>query len=998
MSVFSADEDVIARPLRSSTWSPESTTQPRANASEQRPPSPLFRPGPRSPSQRQPGNLHKQKLTSSDSSSRRGLRPAAVYSFKPSQLWNTTSSSQLSLLDLDEGDDGGGGDKEENVSGGAVNGSENKNDASGGANLRENQKLLNVFESQYRGDYILGGTHKAKLSAVLSRRPKHQPLFRWLHCTRNPMDFEDFSASGLTTAEKTGIRELLPRVQRRYVKTVQTASGMRVQYMTPSIIYHPLSHEAPGKKASTQKRRTLTWVCLPYLSLEKYSGLQSGGDGSLRSGVIPPSFPVATLLQNKNTRTGQDRDMRQAVCQSPVTPSGMCFHVPQLWIVMVDNTFLFTYGRMTDKELRGDGISLVLQPISDTTHTQPLKVIAVTFEKVLWSIPLEECISWLDFVGHFREFWPSRVQFFRHGRAINADDWSRIWNKARHIDDKITLEMRIGPKPAPPPVGVLLPLGDTHEAPARPSTSTTEDRLTATSQAKLAVFTCLAGVLYLESGTVNQDVLDDRLREVENYLQTKICFSDRRIYTACPVMTRETVRAKLAAEGAQAAPEGLQRTGISEYEMRLDIFNAADVVFQFFFPLNVDVPTGGSENFKVFGRTLRIVLRRLSRRVQMFQELFGGTGLREPVQLATVPNELVDAWIDLLMFLVLLPAYTGKCSQLLEHCNTLLSSGMAAAVLKLSDQPLLARVVVQPMDLLALLSMPIMQDVTGGLPDICECYSAALESMKSEIALQRPDRSRDYRISLLVEEIMAVERVVTAQSTIFQILFRYGTATDHTSNGHETLSEIYAWGYQPREFSREAKSSNGGRRNQYSHIRETYAYNGVATAKADSLADVGKLAATDPYGYRRLLLHECQRLLDDRSEDFDMLRNWAASLEKSNQNKVDTTKDRHDNALYAFTIVTVIFLPLSAVASVFGMNTNDVRNMEVNQWVYWATALPVTLVVVLLGLLWTGELGNLVRWIQSFGTPVVPVGYQKPLGNDSEEDFPSVVVRRYSRD
>jgi len=64
--------------------------------------------------------------------------------------------------------------------------------------------------------------------------------------------------------------------------------------------------------------------------------------------------------------------------------------------------------------------------------------------------------------------------------------------------------------------------------------------------------------------------------------------------------------------------------------------------------------------------------------------------------------------------------------------------------------------------------------------------------------------------------------------------------------------------------------------------------------------------------------------------------------------------------------VTIIFLPLSAVASIFGMNTNDVRNMRLNQWAYWAAAVPVTAAVIFLGLLWTGELGNIVHWVASF--------------------------------
>ena len=84
------------------------------------------------------------------------------------------------------------------------------------------------------------------------------------------------------------------------------------------------------------------------------------------------------------------------------------------------------------------------------------------------------------------------------------------------------------------------------------------------------------------------------------------------------------------------------------------------------------------------------------------------------------------------------------------------------------------------------------------------------------------------------------------------------------------------------------------------------------------------------------------------------------------RNKLATTTYRQDRALYAFTIVTIIFLPLSFVATVFGMNTSDVRDMEMGQWAYWSTAVPITAVVVFLGLLWTGELHTLESWTKPF--------------------------------
>ena len=58
--------------------------------------------------------------------------------------------------------------------------------------------------------------------------------------------------------------------------------------------------------------------------------------------------------------------------------------------------------------------------------------------------------------------------------------------------------------------------------------------------------------------------------------------------------------------------------------------------------------------------------------------------------------------------------------------------------------------------------------------------------------------------------------------------------------------------------------------------------------------------------------------------------------------------------------MTVIFLPLSAVAAILGMNTSDIRNMKTGQWIFWAVALPLTTIVVALCLIYAGE-------VQSFG-------------------------------
>jgi hypothetical protein len=40
------------------------------------------------------------------------------------------------------------------------------------------------------------------------------------------------------------------------------------------------------------------------------------------------------------------------------------------------------------------------------------------------------------------------------------------------------------------------------------------------------------------------------------------------------------------------------------------------------------------------------------------------------------------------------------------------------------------------------------------------------------------------------------------------------------------------------------------------------------------------------------------------------------------------------------------------------MNTYDVRNMSTKQWVFWATAIPFTVLIIVICLVWAGEFGS----------------------------------------
>ncbi|KAF5582608.1 hypothetical protein FPCIR_9457 [Fusarium pseudocircinatum] len=128
------------------------------------------------------------------------------------------------------------------------------------------------------------------------------------------------------------------------------------------------------------------------------------------------------------------------------------------------------------------------------------------------------------------------------------------------------------------------------------------------------------------------------------------------------------------------------------------------------------------------------------------------------------------------------------------------------------------------------------------------------------------------------------------------------------------------------------------------------------------MASSSKLSPTDAGGLRGLFFLECLRLIEQREFECRRFGDSSKDLKQAITYKMDFTRDRQERAIYAFILVTIIFLPISAVSSIFAMNTTDVRDLNYSQWL-WVVAIPVTVLVIVLGLWFMGELGHLARWL-----------------------------------
>lgn len=158
--------------------------------------------------------------------------------------------------------------------------------------------------------------------------------------------------------------------------------------MEPKFVQVPIPRESSSTRDPGPSVRPVSWICLPYFVLERYSGLLSGSG--------PASFPPQTLLQAEYSRYAQDRDMLQAVCHHPNVPAGFCFHVAQLWCIVLDNSLLVTYGAVSATELRDDAIKIVNEPMrrDSTTSRASARIYVAYSDAVLWSFRLDECRNW----------------------------------------------------------------------------------------------------------------------------------------------------------------------------------------------------------------------------------------------------------------------------------------------------------------------------------------------------------------------------------------------------------------------------------------------------------------------------------------------------------------------------------------------------------------------------------------------------------------------------
>ena len=114
------------------------------------------------------------------------------------------------------------------------------------------------------------------------------------------------------------------------------------------------------------------------------------------------------------------------------------------------------------------------------------------------------------------------------------------------------------------------------------------------------------------------------------------------------------------------------------------------------------------------------------------------------------------------------------------------------------------------------------------------------------------------------------------------------------------------------------------------------------------------------FPYERSLLESCQEYLGMTAQEYRYLIARCSPLSDSTKQSLEITEEDHGKAIMVFTIVTVIFLPLSFVTSFLGMNTTDIRDMGSSSSLFWTIAIPLT-AVTMASVLYIGYNGDDLR-------------------------------------
>ncbi|KAL8932385.1 MAG: hypothetical protein Q9211_006344, partial [Gyalolechia sp. 1 TL-2023] len=802
---------------------------------------------------------------------------------------------------------------------------------------------LCVWHSRFLGDPLQHWDGAASLSAYKSppnRKQQGPGLFKWM------CDYIS-SLSDLIGIQSERTAALIHLLRQKSEHSIPIAGATKGRYLEPNMTTWPPSlRYSPGKKAGR-----VHFLCLPYFTLAPYAAHQYSNTSD--------AHPTRSLLQTQYPSAAMERDLQQAVCQLQASDQRLCYHVPQLWCLYVENTltsdfesdYYVVYAGVVQKPENWPNLMILAQK-------QTLRLLLrsrCNGKRRRRDSGSDSSSSGENSVELESSSSPAAV-----GSNPTVDS-----SQTALKPDATKIKRKKGRTPIPES-------NATYNMRSGDRASTTGAETQDVWAEDFHLFYWLAAVPRASKDTsrstvfeqdenigkkgipmtIDNQQLKSRMSQLQKYRNQRYRVG-RRAYAQCPMSglaevdareaeiqrlakgndereeppSRRRARGTSDAEARRGHIENLeedlermsgQRRSSSEESRGRRIRRSPSV----FVIRGVPQPeTSSSLNQSALRDFAYYYLHRLRRLRSIMQPLARLLRQGPPPGMVNLPIELSRVWIHLLTFWVLattkrstrtLNAELGKCRSLLESSRVKLLQGRAS-------HPLHHYEAVIPSGIVSLLVNKLAGDVASGSTDIEATYYEFVTKLEQEVQQRPYSRGHQEKITAVRQEISCVLTVLQDQSRCIE--------------------------------------------------------------KFRSTVMKGRIEAPPRFPQRReaYILQNCLVSISDRIQNFGALDERARGIAAFNLYRIESNRDRQEGAILVFTIVTIVFLPLSFVSSFFGMNTSDIRGMATPQWAFWASAVPLTATVVGVSIFVARKIEPMKDWWSSVAErwKVKP----KPVGN-----------------
>ncbi|PSN71094.1 hypothetical protein BS50DRAFT_570502 [Corynespora cassiicola Philippines] len=801
-----------------------------------------------------------------------------------------------------------------------------------------------VLKSSYEGDLFRNVRLKAQIFIGPHKRPgQHEffrPLFRWIHVENPDMHFGPFMdyvtrCEYLDASERESLGSILRTAREKSDRSLRRpTTGMTGSYIEPEYLSETVENTVCiGPRSKQTKKVVAQWIAIPYFYL-----------------------------------TSKDMDKPAPENKKGCVSEGDYFQVAQFWCLILDDTFMISCARVPVNDIPGNMIKLNHVPPPDPER--PLIGYRTPMLQVsdgglrLWLLPIEECETWAAFAANFVglgfnvvDGWRVKLKFANI--VLNASDWPTVLSIAKKTSVRLEIFKKEPDKDKDDENSdvtldddseieldeIATPEGEQPKVPSSPTkVDLSKSAVSDTTQVLLVdefhVFTLFAtepvssGIIDDEKTgmseksepvqyQVNEKQLLFDLAQLDQYLLNEnVRHRENLSYAQCPQVSSYDMELSLS-----------NQSGQEDYLYKKTFARTARDVFELFFPLRYE----HSITLRFWGSICRIIqtknittdpeFKKLAKKLSLLarickeirQEVFAERDL--PEFMTTVPDEFIQAWILIQMSLICFPsAPSSRRMNHLRRCKELMLQARLLIIERLQPIDIRQREAVTPTGVTILILGQLLHDSQGPLtPErhrLTSAYWDFFKNLKHDVHANPLNRKFEGTFTTLKAEFETIIGTLEDQRRVLIAL-------------EDSINEA------------EAQSFVGG-------------------SKVGATVEV---EPTREQSVTEYLLHQTEEMLQnfwEMSKRLTELDNWhmlALSADSDMQNK----------ATFAFTTVTVFFLPLTTLTGILGMNSSDLRDMEAGQWLFWAVGTPLAVICLFIWFVYLGSFEKMWRTTRKKG-------------------------------